>query len=56
MSPFATLKTSNILSEDFNYIGGLMNKTSEAYPSYAKAIKQLNLKNLWLIALLINVI
>jgi hypothetical protein len=39
-----TNKTSNILSEDFNYIGGLMNKTSEAYPSYAKAIKQLNLK------------
>lgn len=39
-----TNKTSNILTEDFNYIGGLMNKTSEAYPSYAKAIKQLNLK------------
>ncbi len=30
--------------EDFKYIGGLMNKKSEAYPSYAKAIKQLNLK------------
>jgi hypothetical protein len=39
-----TNKTSNILTEDFNYIGGLMNKTSEAYPTYAKAIKQLNLK------------
>lgn len=39
-----TNKTSNILTEDFNYIGGLMNKTSEVYPSYAKAIKQLNLK------------
>ena len=39
-----TDKQSNIVTEDFNYIGGLMNKTSEAYPSYAKAIKQLNLK------------
>jgi hypothetical protein len=39
-----TNKKSNILTEDFDYIGGLMNKTSEAYPSYAKAIKQLNLK------------
>lgn len=39
-----TNKQSNILTEDFNYIGGLMNKTSEVYPSYAKAIKQLNLK------------
>lgn len=32
------------VAEDFKYIGGLMNKKSEAYPSYAKAIKQLNLK------------
>jgi hypothetical protein len=39
-----TSKTSSILAEDFQYIGGLMNKKSEAYPSYAKAIKQLNLK------------
>ena len=39
-----TTKTSNILAEDFKYIGGLMNKKSEAYPSYAKAIKHLNLK------------
>jgi hypothetical protein len=39
-----TNKQSNIVTEDFNYIGGLMNKTSEAYPTYAKAIKQLNLK------------
>lgn len=30
--------------EDFQYAGGLQNKTSQAYPSYAKAIKQLNLK------------
>ena len=39
-----TDKQSNIVTEDFQYIGGLMNKTSEAYPTYAKAIKQLNLK------------
>ena len=39
-----TNKQSNVVTEDFNYIGGLMNKTSEAYPTYAKAIKQLNLK------------
>jgi len=30
--------------EDFKYIGGLQNKKQEAYPSYAKAIKQLNLR------------
>jgi len=40
----STNKTSGIIAEDFKYIGGLMNKKSEAYPSYAKAIKQLNLK------------
>jgi hypothetical protein len=34
----------NLVTEDFQYIGGLQNKKSEAYPSYAKAIKQLNLK------------
>lgn len=39
-----TDKTTNILAEDFKYIGGLQNITSEAYPTYAKAIKQLNLK------------
>jgi len=39
-----TDKQSNVITEDFNYIGGLMNKTSEVYPSYAKAIKHLNLK------------
>jgi len=38
-----TNKTSNLLSEDFKYIGGLQNKKSEVYPSYAKAIKHLNL-------------
>ncbi|MEI6879795.1 MAG: hypothetical protein WCK82_00440 [Bacteroidota bacterium] len=37
-------KTSNLIAEDFKYIGGLMNKKSEVYPSYAKAIKHLNLK------------
>ena len=36
-------KSTNLLSEDFKYIGGLQNKKSEAYPSYAKAIKHLNL-------------
>jgi len=36
-------KTTNLLNEDFNYIGGLQNKKSEAYSSYAKAIKHLNL-------------
>ena len=37
-------KTSNLTVEDFKYIGGLQNKKSEAYPSYAKATKHLNLK------------
>jgi len=35
---------SNLVTEDFQYIGGLQNKKDKAYPSYAKAIKQLNLK------------
>lgn len=39
-----TTKKNNLVVEDFSYIGGLQNKKSEAYPSYAKAIKQLNLK------------
>tara|TARA_B100000963_G_scaffold50171_2_gene38347 strand:+ start:12160 stop:13911 length:1752 start_codon:yes stop_codon:yes gene_type:complete len=40
-----TEKTSGtILAEDFNYIGGLQNKNSERYDSYAEALKQLNLK------------
>lgn len=38
-----TTKTTGLLNEDFKYIGGLQNKKSEAYPSYAKAIKHLNL-------------
>ena len=37
-------KTSNLTVEDFKYIGGLQNKKSEAYSSYAKATKHLNLK------------
>ena len=37
-------KTKNLVAEDFKYIGGLQNKKQEAYPSYAKAIKHLNLK------------
>ena len=39
-----TPKTTGLVLEDFGYIGGLQNKKDEAYPSYAKAIKQLNLK------------
>ena len=37
-------KTEGLVMEDFKYIGGLMNKTSEAYHSYAEATKQLNMK------------
>ena len=36
-------KTSKLVTEDFKYIGGLQNKKQEAYPSYAKATKHLNL-------------
>jgi hypothetical protein len=39
-----TSKKENIIAEDFRYIGNLQNKTNEAYPSYAKALKHLNLK------------
>jgi len=35
---------TNLVAESFNYIGGLQNKKDKAYPSYAKAIKMLNLK------------
>lgn len=34
----------NLVTEDFSYIGGLQNKKQEAYPTYSKAIKHLNLK------------
>lgn len=37
-------KLNNLIAEDFKYIGGLQNKKQESYPSYAKAIKHLNLK------------
>ena len=37
-------KKSELMTEDFQYIGGLQNKKEKAYPSYAKALKQLNLK------------
>jgi hypothetical protein len=37
-------KKDELIAEDFHYIGGLKNKKSEAYPSYAKAIKHLNIK------------
>jgi hypothetical protein len=36
--------SDNLTRESFNYIGGLKHKMDFAYPSYAKAIKQLNLK------------
>jgi hypothetical protein len=36
--------SNNLTKESFDYIGGLKNKKSFVYPSYAKAIKQLNLK------------
>jgi hypothetical protein len=39
-----TSKKENLIAEDFKYIGSLKNKTTEAYPSYAKALKHLNLK------------
>ena len=37
-------KIDNLKLEDFQYIGGLGNKKDFAYPSYAKALKKLNLK------------
>lgn len=37
-------KTSNLVPDDFKYIGGLQNKKKEVNPSYAKATKHLNLK------------
>jgi hypothetical protein len=40
----STDKKTNIVSEDFKYIGGLQNIKSEVYKSYSSAIKHLNLK------------
>lgn len=37
-------KKDNLVLEDFQYMGGLKNKTDEVYPTYSKAIKHLNLK------------
>jgi hypothetical protein len=37
-------KTTNLVAEDFKYIGGLQNKKDEAYSSYTKAVKHLTLK------------
>jgi len=37
-------KTTDLVMEDFQYIGGLKNKKSEAYHSYSEASKQLNMK------------
>jgi hypothetical protein len=37
-------KTTGLVAEDFQYIGGLKNKKSNVHPSYSKATKQLNLK------------
>ncbi len=39
-----TDKKTNLVVEDFAYIGGLQNKKDCAHHSYAKAIKHLNLK------------
>lgn len=36
--------SKNLVAEDFNYIGGLKNKTDKSYNSYSEATKQLNLK------------
>lgn len=40
----SSVNKEKLIAEDFGYIGGLKNKKVEAYPSYAKAIKHLNLK------------
>jgi len=40
----STKQAANLVVEDFSYIGGLQNKKQEAYPTYSKAIKHLNLK------------
>lgn len=40
----ASKQDGKLVVEDFSYIGGLQNKKQEAYPTYSKAIKNLNLK------------
>lgn len=37
-------KTTNLVAEDFKYIGGLQNKKKEAHSSYSSAVKKLNFK------------
>lgn len=37
-------KTSNIVKEDFNYIGGFMNRKDNEYSSYANALKNFEMK------------
>jgi hypothetical protein len=39
-----TDKHNSLIAEDFKYIGGLQNKMQEAYPTYAKALRHLNIK------------
>jgi hypothetical protein len=36
--------SGKFLAEDFNYIGGLKNKSDEKYSSYSEALKHLNIK------------
>lgn len=36
--------SNNLVAEDFDYIGGLKNKTDKSYDSYSEATKHLNLK------------
>lgn len=38
----ANYKKGILVTEDFQYIGGLQNITDESYPTYAKALKRLN--------------
>jgi hypothetical protein len=38
----AAQKKGPLVTEDFQYIGGLQNKHDESYPTYAKALKRLN--------------
>lgn len=37
-------RTSKLVSEDFEYVGGLQNKMNESYRSYEEALKHLNMK------------
>jgi hypothetical protein len=41
---FYFIKIGNTLNEDYDYIGGLENKTKEKYNTYADALKRFNLK------------